>query len=152
MPDELNKLLDTAIDREINSRALYLAGEKVAGDPAAKALMKELADEEMKHTEYLKKIKEGGLKKSSRRREEEIPNLKISQYLEGGEKLEGAGVQDTLIYAIRHEHQAVEFYSKLMGAVTGEEAKKLCERLVHEELKHKLKLEMLYDDMVFMED
>ncbi len=151
MPDELNELLDKAIDREINSRALYLAGEKVAGDPAAKELMKGLADEELQHTEYLKKIKEGGLKKS-RRREKEIPDLKISRYLEGGEKLEGAGVQDTLIYAIRHEQQAVEFYSKLMGAITGEEAKKLCERLVHEELRHKLKLEMLYDDMVFMED
>lgn len=151
MPDELNELLDTAIDREIDSRALYLAGEKAAGVPAAKTLMKELADEELQHTEYLKKIKQTGLKKS-RRREKEIPDLKISQHLEGGEKLEGAGLQDTLIYAIRREQQAVEFYSKLMGAVTGEEAKKLCERLVHEELRHKLKLEMLYDDMVFMED
>ncbi len=60
MMSEWDELLDTAIKREINSRAVYLAGEKVAGDPAAKALMKELAEDEIKHIEYLEKIKKEG--------------------------------------------------------------------------------------------
>jgi hypothetical protein len=35
-----------------------------------------------------------------------------------------------------------------MGAMRDETAKHLCEWLVHEELKHKLKLEILYDDLL----
>ena len=151
MTDELRELLDKAIAREMDSRSLYLDGSLTAGDPTAAALMIELADEESKHIEYLKKIKDDDFRKG-RRREKEVLDLKISQYLEGGEKLEGAGLQDTLIFAIRHEQQSVEFYSRLMSAVTSEETRRLCEKLVHEELKHKLKLETLYDDMIFTED
>jgi rubrerythrin len=49
---------------------------------------------------------------------------------------------------MKREQQSVEFYSRMMGMMRDETAKHLCERLVHEELKHKLKLEMLYDDML----
>jgi len=37
----------------------------------------------------------------------------------------------------------------MMGIMRGESAKRLCERLVQEELKHKLKLETLYDDLFY---
>ena len=76
----------------------------------------------------------------------------ISEYLTGGETLEGAGLQDTLIFAIKREQQAVEFYSKMMGIMRDETAKRLCERLVHEELKHKLRLEIFYDDLLYGEE
>ena len=36
----------------------------------------------------------------------------------------------------------VEFYSQMMSAFRHEEAKHLCERLVHKELKHKQRLEL----------
>jgi len=45
MPDELTELLDTAIYKEIASQATYTAGQSKTRDPAARALMKELADE-----------------------------------------------------------------------------------------------------------
>jgi len=76
----------------------------------------------------------------------------ISEYLTGGETLEGAGLQDTLIFAIKREQQAVEFYSKMMGVMRDEIAKRLCERLLHAELKHKLRLEIFYDDFFYGED
>jgi len=43
----------------------------------------------------------------------------------------------------------VEFYSRMMGALVDEDAKRVCESLVHEELKHKLRLETLYDDLFY---
>ena len=70
----------------------------------------------------------------------------ISEYLTGGDTLDGAGLQDTLIFAVKREQQAVDFYSRMMGIMRYQAAKRLCERLVHEELKHKLRLEMFYDD------
>ena len=50
------------------------------------------------------------------------------------------------------EQQAVNFYSRMMGIMRDQAAKRLRERLVHEELKHKLRLEMFYDDFFYGED
>lgn len=151
MPDELAELLDTAIYKEITSQAFYVAGQSKTQDPAAKALMKELAREELKHSEQLKSLKEKGFRKQDWH-QEKVPNLMISEYLVGGYRLEGAGLQDTLVFAMKREQQAVEFYSKMMGIMRDETAKHLCERLVHEELKHKLRLEVFYDDLFYGED
>jgi len=151
LPDELAELLDSAIYKEIASQAVYIAAQSKTGDPGAKILMKELAKEELGHSQKLKKLKEKGL--SARDwHQEKVPNLKISDYLTGADTLEGAGLQDTLISALKREQQAVEFYSRMMGMVRDEDAKRLCESLVHEELKHKLRLEMLYDDLFYGEN
>lgn len=151
MSDELAELLDTAIYKEIASQAFYIAGQSRTEDPAARVLMKELAEEELKHSRLLKNIKEKGLYQSSRHRDE-VPNLRISDYLTGVETLEGAGLQDTLVFAIKREQQSIEFYSKLMSVMRDKTAKNLCERLVRNELRHKLRLETFYDDFFYGED
>lgn len=148
MPDELADLLDGAIYKEIASQAVYEAAQSKTEDPGVKALLKELAKEEFGHAQRLKKLKEQELPKQGWH-QEQVPNLKISEYLTGGEKLEGAGLQDTLIFAMKREQQAVEFYSKMVSLMRDETAKNLCASLVNEELKHKLRLEMLYDDLFY---
>jgi rubrerythrin len=147
LPDELAELLDTAIYKEIASQAFYIAGQNKTEDPGARALMRELAQEELKHAQWLEALKEKGLGEQDWY-QDKVPNLMISEYLSGGDSLEGAGVQDTLLFAMKREQQSVDFYSRMMGMMRDETAKRLCESLVHEELKHKLKLEMLYDDML----
>jgi rubrerythrin len=151
MSDELTDLLDTAIYKEIASHTLYVAGQSKTQDLSARALMKELAQEELKHAEWLKDLKESGVGKLNWY-QERVPNLRISEYLTGGRTLEGAGLQDTLTFAMKREQQSIEFYSKLMSVMRDEAAKRLCERLVHEELTHKLRLEIFYDDFFYGED
>ncbi len=151
MLDELTDLLDTAIYKEIASQAFYIAGQSKTQDPGAKALMKELAEEESRHSEWLKELKGKWVGKQDWH-QERVQNLKISEYLTGGEMLEGASLQDTLTFAMKREQQSIEFYSKLMSVMRDEAAKRLCERLVHEELKHKLILETFYDDFFYGED
>jgi rubrerythrin len=151
MSDELIELLDTVIYREVASQALYIAGQKTTEDKNARALMKELAEEELKHSQLWKGIKEKGLEENSWK-PEEVRNLRVSEYLTGGETLKNAGLQDTLIFAIKREQQSIEFYSKLMSVVGEKITKRACERLVHEELRHKLRLEIFYDDFFYGED
>jgi len=151
MSDELTELLDAAMYKEIASQAFYIAGQNKTQDPGAKALMKELAEEELKHLQWLKNLKERGLGRRGWH-QEKVPNLMISEYLTGGDILEDASLQDTLVFSMKRERQAIEFYSKMMGVMRDETAKHLCERLVHEELKHKLRLEMFYDDFFYGED
>ncbi|MFC1978161.1 ferritin family protein, partial [Chloroflexota bacterium] len=127
------------------------AGQSQTQDPGAKVLMKELAQEELRHSEWLKNLKEKSLAELSWH-QERLPNLMISEYLTGGDILEGAGLQDTLAFAVKREQQAVEFYSKMTGIMRDESAKRLCEKLVHEELKHKLRLEIFYDDIFYGEN
>jgi rubrerythrin len=58
MAEELNELLDTAVYKEIVSQALYIAGQNKTDDPGAKLLMKELPEEELRHSQMLKEFKE----------------------------------------------------------------------------------------------
>ncbi len=150
MPDDLTELWDTAIYKEIESQALYLAGQKKTQDPGAKSLMKELAKEELHHSEELKKLKDKGVKKGAWH-QKRVPDLKISEYLTGDGLIEGGGLQDLLIFAMKREQQSVEFYSRMMGVMRDEAAKHLCESLVQWELHHKLKLELLYDGLFYKE-
>lgn len=151
MRDELSDLLEIAIRKEIAAEAFYSSGQENTTDPGARALMKELAEEERRHVQVLKGLKERDWKKGQWQREK-ITNLMISEYLTGSDKLEGASLQDTLVTAMKREQDAIEFYSRMMSAFCDEEVKRLCERLVHDELKHKYRLEVLYDDLFYQED
>ena len=151
MSDELTELLETAMYKEIASQAFYEATQGKVQDPGAKALMKELAEEEVKHSQWLRKLKEEGVAKGRWHREK-VPNLMISEHLTGADTIEGAGLQETLVFAMKREQQAVEFYSQMMSIMRDESAKHLCERFVQEELRHKLKLESFYDDLFYVED
>ncbi len=77
MQDELSELLQTAIYKETASQAFYIAAQSKTDDPGAKALMKELADEELRHSQMLEGLKEKDWKESHWHREK-IPNLLIS--------------------------------------------------------------------------
>ena len=151
MNDEINDLLEAAMYKEIAAQAMYEAAQDQTSDTGAKALLKELADDETRHLRTLKDLKEQDIEAAGWN-QEEIPNLMISEHLSGGDTLKGAGIQQTLTFAMKREQEAVDFYSRMMGSRRSEEAKRLCEGLVHAELKHKLKLEMIYDDLFYQED
>lgn len=147
MTDELTELLDTAIYKEIASQAFYIAGQKQTRDTGAITLMKELAEEELKHSRLLKQLKDRGFSKEDWH-PQRVPDLKMSSYLVGGDTLENAGIQDTLLFAIKREQESVDFYSRMMSVLRDRSARELCSRLVQEEIRHKFKLETLYDDML----
>ncbi|MDY6834574.1 MAG: ferritin family protein [Chloroflexota bacterium] len=150
MQEEVIQVIEAAMYKETAARAIYEAGIQKSSNAGAQALMKELAEDEKSHMKMLEEFKDKGWK-DNQWNSEEINDLKISEYLTGSDKLEDASLQDTLVFAMKREQQAVEFYSRLMKAVRTADAKELCERLVHEELKHKRKLELLYDELFYVE-
>jgi rubrerythrin len=150
MQDEFTELLDAAIYKEIASEALYVALKGKTQDPGASALMGELAEEEKKHSRWLTEFKDKGAKQKWRGGA--VADLKISEHLAAAKTLEGAGLQDTLVFAMKREQQAVDFYSRMTGTLRSSTAKRLCEKLAREELRHKLKLELIYDNLFLGED
>jgi len=151
MNDEISELLEAAMYKEVAANAFYGQAGKNTDDPGAKKLLTELAGAELKHLNIFKELKLDkidGLKWHS----DKAADLKTSDYLTGSDKLEGAGLQDIIIFAIRQEQMAIEFYSQMMSVFRSREAKKLCQWLVQEEMEHKLKLESFYDDFIYSED
>ena len=149
--DDLTELWDLAIYKEVASQALYSAGQKHTSDPAVIALLKELENEEIRHANILKDQKDRSpVVESSGKKE--IQNLKTNEYLTATTDVDGASLQEIMVLAIEREQQSVEFYSKMLQTLTSPEAVKLCEILVPQELKHKLKLEKMYDDLYYQEN
>jgi rubrerythrin len=151
MTDELARLLDIALDREIASQTFYIAGQTKTTDPGAVQLMKELAEEEQKHYEWIKKFKEtgrGGRASGPKAQ----PDLGISDNLVDMDIKEGAGLQDVITTAIKREEYSIEFYGKMKIEMTDEAGKRLCDKLMGAERGHKKKLEVFYDDLYYKEN
>jgi len=146
---ELNELWETARYREIASVAFYTAGQAQTDDPGARALMKRLAAEETKHLRWLTEYQKHGDISS---RPEKVRDLMASEYFTGADSLEGAGLQQTLVFAIKREQQAVDFYTRMTAIMTTAAGKVLCEQLASQELRHKIKLELLYERLFLKED
>ena len=147
----MDELIDMAIYKEVASEALYTAAQSQTTDPGAIALMKELAGEEQKHLVLLKTFKAAGTKRSHWH-PEKVPALKMSEYLTAADTPGGAGIQDTLIFAMKREQESMEFYSRMMSVMRSRPAKQLCQTLAREELKHRFRLEIIYDGMFYKED
>lgn len=92
MREELAELWDAAIYKEVASEAAYLAALESTEDPAARELLRELAEQERTHSDWLKALRD-----SDWTYEEwdprEVRDLKISEYLTGGDTLQGASLR-----------------------------------------------------------
>lgn len=151
MNEALLEVLDTAIYQEVASQAVYRVAQAQTDDPAAIKLLKDLEAEDVKHADWLKDLREGSVVGENKCYPDQVPNLKLSEYLSAPETLNRAGLQETLAFAIKREQAAIDFYSRLMGTLRDAQAKDLCECLVHDELKHKLKLELYYEELFLKE-
>lgn len=147
MLDEFTGLLDVAMDREIVSQSLYVAGQKRTQDPGAIQLLKELADQELHHYQWIRDFKEKG-EIIAPRHSEKLADLKISEYLNEVNIAEGIGLQDVIIAALKREQHSIEFYRNMKGVMETPAGRELCDRLTHEEMHHKQKLELFYDDLI----
>jgi rubrerythrin len=150
MNNELYELLESAIFKEIASEARYKELQKKADDPGAVELMKELAEQEEKHAVWLTAMRDKSSSKKWHKGAAE--DLRITDHLAGPDTLENAGLQDTLVFAIKREQASVDFYSRMTGLLSTKLAKRISQRLVNEEIRHKVKLEILYDGLFLGEN
>jgi len=113
----------------------------------ARALLSELAEEEIKHRIFFENLKETDVQQGQA---PQVLDLHISDYLISEEISEQSGVQDVLISAIHREANAIKFFTDL--AAQSSQMRATFEKLAAEEKKHKLLLETYYDDNILTED
>ncbi len=149
--------LRTMSSREVLVRAIgkeeeaYFFYELYAGrfeNSGSKILLEELAEEELKHKETLKNLDE---KKADDFPAEKIQDVHISDFLMRGPMRKDANIQSVLTYAIKEEEDAQRFYSLWVGYVADETVSRILKVLAQEELKHKVRLERMYEDIFLPE-
>ena len=143
------EILKQALTKEKETLKIYSDAAKTIKDLAAKKLISELAAEELGHVRKLEHYKTEGLQPHEMKK---IQDLHISDYLVEKELTPDMNLQDVLIFAMKREQKAHEFYLNLSKTVDEGDTKQLFTILAEEELSHKNKLETLYDDIIYKED
>lgn len=149
----MKAILEAAVKIEEQSYALYEMAQGKVNYPSSKKLLKELAQEEIKHKEKLlaiiedkEKISELGSHTTN------IQNLKIVDVMEDTTLSEDADYQRILIYAAKREKSTYEYYDSLALRFEGTGVGELFSKLAQEELMHKNRLEREYDEYVLTEN
>ncbi|MCQ4575067.1 MAG: ferritin family protein [Candidatus Brocadiales bacterium] len=145
----VDDVIKVAIEKEENAYNLYRGMLDKINDPGAKAMVSKLAEEERSHKNALERL---DLKKLQKLGSKKVEDLKIVEYLQDRVITDTSSLQDVLVFAMKREKEAHEFYSRFASEMPDLEVKNILEALAQEELKHKRDLEVFYDDVIYQED
>jgi rubrerythrin len=145
----VDEILDYAIDQEEQAAAFYadLAGR--AEKAGMKDILLEFAAEEQRHKDRLVAVRQGDRELTP---EQEVLDLKISDYLVEVGATESISYQDALIVAMKRERAAFQLYTDMAAKVPEGHLREVLQGLAKEEAKHKLFFESEYDERVLMDN
>lgn len=147
--ENINDVLDFAINAEQDAVEFYSKLASSSKNNEMKAAFEEFAREEMKHKALLIKVKDDGvfdLKVSN------IQDLKIADYYTPVKSSSVMNYSDALLLAIQKEKAAYKLYTKLAERIQSSELNAVFTGLAQEEMKHKAKFEIEYDEFVLREN
>ncbi len=146
--EEFKQILLKAIDREVDSYALYTALADKVKDSALKGTFRELAQEETYHRKTLQEYLSGSKKVL---KFDEVKDYKLSELIESPAPSSDMKPLDGLKLAIKKEEEAMQMYEKLADASADPDQKKIFTELAKMERGHKARLEDLYTNSAFVE-
>jgi rubrerythrin len=140
--DTFEDIVQQAIRKEADAAMFYqMASERAK--PGMDKMFQDLAAEERGHKKMLEELDMAKLKSYQFH---QVPDLKISEYLEDIPYSRDMDYQDILRYAMKSEEKSRNFYLRSVERCEDADLKKLFQMLAQEEAKHKLKLEKMYED------
>ncbi len=153
MINDVNEILETAKRIEESSYNFYTNAQKVVSLPYLRDQLKELAEMEIDHRKKIEDLMEKGAEVVAQGIViKRVQDMKLSDYLMPSKIEPKANYQDILITAMKREDLTHQFYQNLLKGARSEDLRKVLEYLSIEELKHKNKLQFLYDDIVYEEN
>jgi rubrerythrin len=147
--NNFKEVVTFAIRKEAEAFNLYTTYSDLSKNPGTKVMFKELAGEEKKHREILEGVEK---KDVTEYKLETIPDLKISDFVDDQEFSPDMDYAAALRLAIKREEHAFKLYNHVGSGTENPELKKLFSVLAQEESKHKLRLEIEYDENVLVWD
>lgn len=143
----VDEILNFAISREEEAYAFYTQMAQRMEKPWMKKAFQDFAEQELEHKDKLQAVKQGNTQEFSA---EKVTNLKIADYLISAPVSPDMTYADALTVAMKREKKAFMLYQRLADSCEGQ-LKSTFEALAQEEAKHKLWLEVEYDDKVLTE-
>lgn len=145
-------VLNRALLIEKQSYDLYVWARDKVSTHEAKALLNDLAEEELRHKEKISDV----LKNREKIPEigsdlKEVENLKIVDWLKESTLSDDVTYQEILIYSGKREKETYEFYLNLSERFRESDLGKLFSRLAEEEMKHKNRIEREYEKYILEE-
>lgn len=148
----IEDVIRQAIVGEEDSHALYVQAAGRVKDPTSKAMLEELAAEELGHKAKLEGLLKRGLTWEIVEGEfKKVQDLKLGDHLVAEPLKEDADLQAVLTTAIRREKESHELYTTMAGVTCDETVRNLFEFLANEERTHKRKLESMFEDIVYQQ-
>ena len=145
----VDEILDYAIDQEQLAADFYEDVAQRAETAGMKKILLDFSDEEKNHKKILQDVKAGERDLTP---EQEVLDLKISDYLVEVEAGENISYQDALIIVMKKERAAYELYSDMAAKLPEGHLKEVVDGLAKEEAKHKLFFEAEYDEKVLTDN
>jgi len=144
----INRILEIAINKEIESQHLYTElSQKVTNDAARDAL-RQLAQQEQRHQNILEQYRQGELK-AGVLGQGQVVDHKIAEHFDQPEISPDMQLKDIFSLAANREMHSHELYLALAELHPTGETKRLLEELASQELEHKQKVESLYTEVAF---
>jgi rubrerythrin len=149
----IEDILNTAIAGEVESYELYKNAVDLVGAEHIKAMLRELAQEELGHRVALERMLASPEElqwQVQELRAAPVQDYKIGDYLVAAPVGPDSTFQDVCIFASKKEQQSHELYSRMAAQSQGE-VRDLLEAMAKDELRHKNLVERWYEDVVYQE-
>lgn len=147
--ENINDILDFAINEEQKAVDLYTQLAANADSKEVKEIFTDFAKEEINHKARLITIKENGL---FTLKPESVTDLKIGDYMMSVDASPDMTYAEALVFAMKKEKAAYKLYTKLAERAPNADIKNIFLSLAAEESKHKLSFEIEYDEYVLREN
>jgi len=147
------EILELAIEGEVESYELYKSAVDLVQADHIKAMLRELAQEELGHKAALERMlaSPGELQwQVQELKAAPVQDYKIGDYLVARPIGPGSTFQDVCIFASRKEQQSHELYASMAVQSQGK-VRDLLEAMAKDELRHKNLVERWYEDVVYQE-
>ena len=144
----VNRILEIAIQKEIESQHLYSELSQKVNNDTAKDTLRQLSQQEQRHQNVLEQYRQGKLK-GGMLSGEQVIDYKITEHFDQPEISPNMQLKDIFLLAANREMHSHDLYHALAGLHPEGDTKRLLEELASQELEHKQKMEFLYTEMAF---
>lgn len=145
--------LGDAKEKETLAYDFYMKLLDFVKDLGAKSIIRELAEEEIKHKELIESVIKGGkISDLGMNTKCYYTDLGISKIVLPKVIKEDMTVQDILQIAMKHEDNSRVFYEKMADKFSGQEVEELFRRLAIEEACHRNNIQKMYDEIILTEN
>lgn len=143
----LEGALEKAIEEEKQNLKFYREALKKVEDPHARAILKDLANDELEHSHALERALLGEAIVNLDTGKPAGPSMELTYFLEKKTLSENSTAQDVMIYAIHEEKRSVDFYRQMANHCKGAPMGELFSKLHQQEMSHLTKLEETYEKL-----